>query len=175
MIYIKKIGALLLFVIITLLCGCVSDPTTYYFDANNITTQATKIQLVLCENKNPININVEEDTILFFDIDNIRIIETLETKKIDEFAYELSTITFHKERKSVNSPIGYTIMIYMQNQELIVLSCTVISGVAYGMAAVFLNDGSFVRHIARFADEPKFKRLLHNYFDFDESQILESA
>lgn len=161
----KKICVILLFVIVSL-CGCVSDPATYYFDASNIINQAIKIQLVVCENNNPININVEEDTILFFDIDNIRIIETLETKKIDEFAYELSTITFHKEMKSVNSPVGYTIIIYMQNQELIVLSCTVISGIAYGMAAVFLNDGSFVRHIAQFADEPKSKRLLNNYFDF---------
>lgn len=32
------------------------------------------------------------------------------------------------------------------------------------MAAVFLNDGTFVKHIARFADEPRFKRLLNKYF-----------
>ncbi len=159
----KKNYIILLFVILSL-CGC--DPATYHFDASNIIDQATKIQLVLCENDNPINIKVEEDTILFFDIDNIRIIDTLETEKIEEFAYELSTITFHKEMKSVNSPVGYTLIIYMQNQELIVLSCTVINGIGYGMAAVFLNDGSFVRHIARFADRPKFERLLHNYFDF---------
>ena len=161
----KKICVILLCVIVSLF-GCVSDPPTYYFDANNIINQATKIQLVVCENDNPTNINVEEDTVLFFDIDNINIIETLETEKINEFAYELSTITFHGEMRSVNSPVGYTIIIYMQNQELIVLSCTIISGVAYGMAAVFSNDGSFVRHIAQFEDEPKFKRLLNNYFDF---------
>ena len=161
----KRMYVFFLFIIV-LLSGCVSDRATYYFDASNIINQATKIQLVVCENDNPININVEEDTILFFDIDNIRIIGTLETEKIDEFAYELSSITFHKEMKSVNSPVGYTIIIYMQNQELIVLSCTVIGDIAYGMAAIFLNDGTFVRHIAQFADEPKFKRLLSNYFDF---------
>lgn len=161
----KRMYVIFLFIIV-LLSGCVSDPATYYFDASNIINQATKIQLVVCENDNPININVKEDTILFFDVDNIRIIETLETEKIDEFAYELSSITFHKEMKSVNSPVGYTIIIYMQNQELIVLSCTVIGDIAYGMAAIFLNDGTFIRHIAQFADEPKFKRLLSNYFDF---------
>ncbi len=163
-IYVKRMYVISLFIIV-LLSGCVSDPATYYFDASNIINQATQIQLVVCENDNPTNINVEEDTILFFDIDNIRIIETLETEKIDEFAYELSSITFHIEMKSVNSPVGYTIIIYMENQELIVLSCTVIGGIAYGMAAIFLNDGTFVRHIAQFADEPKFKRLLSNYFD----------
>ena len=164
-IYVKRMYVISLFIIV-LLSGCVSDPATYYFDANNIINQATQIQLVVCENDNPININVEEDTILFFDIDNIRIIETLETEKIDEFAYELSSITFHIEMKSVNSPVGYTIIIYMENRELIVLSCTVIGGIGYGMAAIFLNDGTFVRHIAQFADRPKFKRLLNNYFDF---------
>lgn len=101
---------------------------------------------------------------MFFDIDNIRIVETLETEKIDEFANELSSIVFHKEMESVNSPVGYTVIIYMQNQELIVLSCTIINKIGYGMAAVFLNDGTFVKHIARFADEPRFKRLLNKYF-----------
>jgi len=159
----KKICVLLLFVIVSI-CGC--DPVTYYFDASDIINQVTKIQLVECENNNPINIYVKEDTILIFDIDNIRIIETLDPKKIEEFTSELSTITFHQEKESVNSPVGYALVMYMQNQELIVLSCTVIDGIAYGMAAVFLNDGSFVRHIAKFADEPKFKRLLSKYFDF---------
>lgn len=161
----KKFYVIFLIVIVSL-CGCVTDPATYYFDAGDIINQATKIQLVICENNNPVNVNVKEDTVLLFDIGNVRIIETLEQEKIDEFAYELSTITFHKEMKSVNSPTGYTILIYMQNQELIVLSCTVINDIAYGMAAVFSNDGSFVRHIAQFADEPKFKRLINNYFEF---------
>lgn len=161
----KRMCVIFLFIIVWM-SGCVSDPATYYFDASNIINQATKIQLVVCENDNPININVEEDTILFFDIDNIRIIETLETEKIDEFAYELSSITFHHTMESVNSPVGYTIIIYMQNQELIVLSCTVIDDIAYGMAAIFMNDGTFVRHVAQFADRPKFERLLEKYFDF---------
>lgn len=62
----------------------------------------------------------------------------METEKIDEFANELSSIVFHKEMESVNSPVGYTVIIYMQNQELIVLSCTIINKIGYGMAAVFL-------------------------------------
>lgn len=57
--------------------------------------------------------------------------------------------------ESVNSPVGYTVLIYMQNQEIIVLSCTIINGIGYGMVAVFSNDGNFIRHIAQFADETK--------------------
>lgn len=48
------------------LCGCATDPDTYYFDASYIINQATKIQLVVCENNNPINIKIKEDTVLFF-------------------------------------------------------------------------------------------------------------
>ena len=160
----KKIHVILLSMIVLLLCGCAIDPATYYFDADDIKNQATKIQLVICENNNPVIVDVKEDTVLLFDIDNVRIIETLEQEKIDDFAYELSTITFHKEMESVNSPVGYTVLIYMQNQEIIVLSCTIINGIGYGMVAVFSNDGNFIRHIAQFADEPKFKRLLTNCF-----------
>lgn len=160
----KKFYAILLVVIVSL-CGCVTDPDTYYFDADDIIDQATKIELVICENTNPVIVSIEEDVVLLFNIDNAKIIGTLEQEKIDEFANELSTITFHKEMKSVNSPIGHTILIYMQNQEIIVLSCTIINGTAYGMAAVFSNNGDYIRHIAQFADEQKFKRLLIDYFE----------
>ena len=120
----KKIHVILLSMIVLLLCGCAIDPATYYFDADDIKNQATKIQLVICENNNPVIVDVKE----------------------------------------VNSPVGYTVLIYMQNQEIIVLSCTIINGIGYGMVSVFSNDGNFIRHIAQFADEPKYKRLLTNYF-----------
>ena len=163
----KILSLVLVFSVLATLClyGCVTDPATYYFDADDIINNATKIQLVFFENKEPTNINIEKDIISSLDMNNIEIIETLETKNIDDFANELSTITFHVGTKSVNSPVGYAVIIHMKNQEMIVLSCTVISGIAYGMVAVFLNDGTFVRHIAQFADEPKFNMLLHNFFD----------
>ena len=40
----KKIHVILLSMIVLLLCGCAIDPATYYFDADDIKNQATKIQ-----------------------------------------------------------------------------------------------------------------------------------
>lgn len=158
----KKLYAVLL-IIIVLLSGC--DPGCYYFDADEIADQAVKIQLVICENPSPQKIIVKEDTVLYFDVEDAEIVETLENEKIEEFAKDLSTVTFHIENESVNAPIGYAVLIHMQNQEIIVLSCTTINGVGYGMAAAFSIDGNFLRHIACFADAPKFRRILAKYFE----------
>lgn len=160
----RKIWFVLL-IMIFLLNGCVTDPATYYFNADEIVEKATRIELVMCENNNPIIVTVQDNTILHFDIDNVTFIKELEQEKIDDFACDISTLTFHVERKSVNSPLGYTVLIYMENQEVIVLSCTVVDGCAYGMAAIFTIEGDFIRHIAQFADEPKFHNILEKYFE----------
>ena len=88
---------------------------------------------------------------MLFDIDNVRIIETLEQEKIDDFAYELSTITFHKEMESVNSPVGYTVLIYMQNQEIIkkvgrrnILTSGLLSTYPFISSAIFDEEGIFI-------------------------------
>lgn len=158
----KRVCAIILFLVL-LFCGC--DPASYHFDANDIINQAVKIQLVECENDNPVNVNVGKNTVLQIDLNHSRVVGTLEQEKIDEFVNDLSTITFHLEKESVNAPIGYTLLIYLKNQEILVLSCTVIDGTAFGMAAAFSSDGKFVRHIASFADGPRFRRLLADYFD----------
>ena len=145
-----------------LLTSC--DPGTYNFDASEITENALKIELVLCKNDNPVNLEVDENTVLFFDIDNVAVIDTLEQEAIEPFANELSTITFHLLSYSVNAPVGYTLLIYMNNQEIIVISDSTINDIFYGMVAVFSNEGDYLRHIAAFADVRGFKRLLKNYF-----------
>lgn len=157
----KKIFTLML-TMLFLLTSC--DPGTYNFDASEITENALKIELVLCKNDNPVNLEVDENTVLFFDIDNIAVIDTLEQETIEPFANELSTITFHLLPYSVNAPVGYTLLIYMNNQEIIVISDSTINDVFYGMVAAFSNEGDYLRHIAAFADERGFKRLLKKYF-----------
>ena len=167
----KKVCAVLL-IMIVVLCGCATDPQTYYFNSTEIAEKVVKIELAMCDNPSPVIVHVEEDTVLHFDINNVIIIEELEQEKINDFVGELSTITFHKEKKSVNSPTGYTLLMYMQNEDIIVLSCTIISGTAYQMAAIFSNRGDFITHIAQFADEPSFKRLLTKYFNcFSEPSL----
>lgn len=163
----KRTSCIFLIVMILIFCltGCVTDPPTYYFEANYIIENATKIELVECKNDKPKEVIVDDSTILNFDINDVVVIKELEKSKFEDFAMDLSSITFHIENKSVNSPLGYAVIIYLKNKEIIVLSCTIVNYIGYSMVATFTVDGEFISHIATFADEPKFKKLLERYFE----------
>lgn len=160
----KKICFILLIIIMTSLVGCATDPPTYYFNPDEILEKVIKIELVYSVNENPREVIIDGNTTLSFNMGNTTFIKELDKDKIEDFVNELSTVTFHIENKSVNSPLGDTIIIYMENQEIIVLSCTVVNGIAYGMVSVFNLEGSFINHIAKFADEPKFRKVVEKYF-----------
>lgn len=148
-----------------MLVGCVTDPATYYFDADELKGDVIKIELLSLVNEKPKQVTVHDDTILSFNRNDAILVKELDTDEIKSFIEDLSTITFHIGNKSVNSPLGYTIVIYMKNQEIIVLSCTIVDGVGYSMVSQFTDRESFIKHIAQFADEPKFRRLIEKYFD----------
>lgn len=162
----KKIYLILFATIMMVtLVGCVTDPPTYYFNAAELIENVIKIELVDFANEKPDIVIVDDDTMLSINMMDATLIKELDNDKTTGFIEDLSTITFHVENKSVNSPIGYTVIMYMKNQEIVVLSCTVLDGLGYSMAAVFTVEGKFVEHIANFADEPKFRKVLEKYFD----------
>lgn len=147
------------------LAGCVTDPPTYYFNAAELIGNVIKIELVDFVNEKPEIVIVDDSTIPSINMADATLIKELNNEKVNSFIEDLSTITFHVENKSVNSPLGYTVIMYMKNQEIVVLSCTVVDGLGYSMVAVFTVEGEFVEHIANFADEPKFRKVLEKYFD----------
>lgn len=161
----RKTFVILIVVFVSMLVGCVTDPETYYFDADELKGDVTKIELLSLINEKPELVTVHDDTTLSFNRKNVILVKELDNDEIKNFIEDLSTITFHIGNKSVNSPLGYTIVIYMQNQEIIVLSCTIVDGVGYSMVSQFTTGGNFIKHIAQFADEPKFRRLIEKYFD----------
>lgn len=145
------------------LLGCM-DPRVYCFNADEIMEKVSRIELVECTNDNPKKIIVNENTIPSFDFSKVSIIQDLKEEKFEDFLNELSLIRFHVENESVNSPVGYAVLIYMQSNEIIVLSCTVISNIGYGMAASFTYEGNFIKHIASFAEGQRFRELIAKYF-----------
>lgn len=162
----KKIYLIFFTTIMTMiLVGCVTDPPTYYFNAEELIETVIKIEIVDFVNLKPEIVIVDDNTKPSINMANASFIKKLHNEKLNKFIEELSTITFHIKNKSVNSPLGYTVIMYMKNQEMIVLSCTVVDGLGYSMNAVFTTEGEFVKHIANFADEPKFRKLLEKYFD----------
>lgn len=139
---------LYLMLLSSLLCGC--EPIPYHFEINDMKENVTRIELVTCENLNPINMCVNDDTVLYFNFNNRNVIKELEQNKIENFINDLSKISLFKENKSVNSPVGYATLLYMQNNEVIVLSCTNLDDVKYSMVAAFSYTGTYIRHIAEF-------------------------
>ena len=152
-------------IVICLLTGCAVDPPTYHFDASDLKEKATKIVLVECENDNPEWIEIDEDTFPSFDVASVKLVKELPEDKMENFIDGLSTITFHIENESVNSPIGYAVLIYTSEQNVIVLSSTTLSNRAYSIAATFTIEGNFVNLIARFADRSSFTRLVEECFE----------
>ena len=162
----KKATILIIFCLfILLLTGCVIDPPTYYFDSDELLREVIKIELVECTNENPQIITVNDGSVPKFDVNSIKLIDELPNDKMDDFIADLSTITFHRENESVDSPTGYAVLIYNDKDEIIVISCTVLNNYGYSMVAKFSIDGKFIEHIARFADEPKYRNMLETYFN----------
>lgn len=157
--------AILITATMAMLVGCAIDPATYYFNADELKAEVSKIELLSVVNENPKEVTVDTETTLSFNRNNATFIKELDNIEIKKFIEDLSTITFHIENISVNSPVGYTVVIYIDNEEMIVLSCTIVGGVAYGMVSQFTTEEKFIKHIAKFADEPKFRKLIGNYFD----------
>lgn len=147
------------------LVGCAVDPGSYYFNADDLMEKVIKIELVECINENPKLIIVKENSLPSFDFNKVKLVKELEEEKIQDFLNELSTVIFHIENESVNSPVGYAVLIYLQNNEIIVLSCTIINKIGYSMVASFTYEGNFIKHIVVFANEPKFKKILLKYFE----------
>ena len=162
----KKATILTIFCLFILLSsGCVTDPPTYYFDFDELSREVIKIELVECINENPQIITVNDDSVPKFDVNSIKLIDELPNDKMDDFIADLSTITFHRENESVDSPTGYAVLIYNDKDEIIVISCTIVNSFGYSMVAKFSIDGKFIEHIARFADEPKYRNMLKTYFN----------
>lgn len=138
----------------------------FFFDADKIMDKVIKIELVECINENPKMIIVDENTSPSLDFSKISLVEELPQEKIKDFVEALSQVVFHDLKESANAPVGYAVLIYMQNNEILVLSCTIIDR-AYGLASTFTYEGKFIKHIARFADEPQYRRVLKKYFNIN--------
>lgn len=158
----------LFFIIIIILSftlyGCVSDPNTYYFDSSILITDTLEIELVFYQNDSPKMITVSDNKFPSFIYENSTSLEMLDTSLLDSFILELSTITFHDQNESANSPVGNTLVLHQSNGDMLIISCSLIEGIAYSFVSRFDSNNNYIEHIASFADRPKFKRLLMKYF-----------
>lgn len=162
---------LVLVLILILFCFVGCDPGTFYFNAEEILSRVIKIELVECINDNPQSIAVSKDTTPAFDFNEVTVLKELRTDRIERFVRELSVVTFHLGDQSVNMPLGYAVLIYLQGNEMVVLSYTYLFNKSYGMVEVFTHEGKFVRHLAIYADVNGYTYLLAKYFNVINVEI----
>ena len=147
------------------------DPVSYSFDIEELQCTVSKIELVKFENDKPTIVMVDENTKLNIDLSSMLIIEVLNDEQVESFVNEINKITLHKTKKSVNSPFGYAVLVFIGNDEIIVLSRSYRDGKGYGMCAKFKTDGEYIEHIADLADGNSFNELLKKYFGVSNRDV----
>ena len=168
LVYMKKIiaSSLSLFVLISV-TGCVWDPESYYFDYNKLSNEIVSVDLVEYDNTLP-QILYGNGEILKFNFDKMNLLETLETKQIDSFIADLSKIHLFlpaDDLSYANSPIGYCIKLNCENGDFIILSSTLIDGIAYGHIVRYDSSGTAIGLIATCSNRGALIDLANKYFN----------
>lgn len=159
----KKI-LLVVTIIFSIICLTACDPASYHFNYDELLGDTERIELIQYENQNPSIIKVDNNATLIFELERMQVKKVLSSVENSKFLEDLSTITFHLVNSSADSPTGKCVRIVLKNGNFIIISCSLVNETSYSFVAEFSEQGKFVRHIAHFADRPKYEKLLNNYF-----------
>ena len=106
----KRIIVLSVFVLSLLtLTGC--DPSSYYYNYEDLNSNVVSIELINYENKEAIELFEKRDKIKNFDFSKLNVIEVLDNDKNSEFLLEFSKIEFMLVWRHLDSPKGESIKI----------------------------------------------------------------
>lgn len=165
----KKTVLMVLFVFFCFLVnGCVGDPSSFYFSQESYSKfdKIVSIELGMYNNDDYERINVKEDTILVFDRTKYEVLEELAVDRNGEFLSDFSEVFFLEMKENAKEPIGYCLLINLQDGNYIVVSFTRVNNVGYGMFAEFDSNDNFVKHIARFdGGQTLYVQILDEYFE----------
>lgn len=161
----KKILSFVMLIVFTVLAvGC--DPAAYHFDVEVYGEQVEKIELRYSElNGTPEIIEIADGAIPEFHLDETYLVETLDVNRNMDFCNELAIVRFHKIYECVNKPFGYILVLYLSNDNYIVLSCTRYGKRAYGIFAEFSADEEFIQLFGCFCAKREYDILLAKYFN----------
>ena len=161
-----SLGIVLLFTVISM-SGCFL--TDYYFlDYDEMTREVVSVQLVYCTNDNPEVIDDPTSEQVHFDYEKALVVKTLDESLLDEFLQDLSKVEFFLPAyESVNSPVGFAIVLKKKDNSMTVISSTYTDEKIYQMAAEIAPDGSMSKNLASFSTktESMYRKLLNKYFN----------
>ena len=173
----KKICLLLSLILILLpsLTACTSPK--YSFDSEWTKNNVTKVQLVYFhQDEAPERIynmfwfisdpDLVLDDICFEDSD---LIKELEQDQTPAFADKLSQILFWDENNSSLYPIGYAILMHLNDGNIIVISQTSDQENGhydyYDVCAKYTSDGKFIEHLAH--SNQSYDELVYEFFGIE--------
>lgn len=106
----KKVIVLFIFVLNLLtLTGC--DPSSYYYNYEDLNANVVSIELINYENDDAIELFEKREKVKPFDFSRLDVIEVLANEKNSEFLLEFSKIEFMLVWRHLDSPKGESIKI----------------------------------------------------------------
>lgn len=99
----------LLIVNLLTLTGC--DPSSYYYDYEDLNSNVVSIELINYENNEAKELFEKRDKVKPFDFSKLNVVKTLDSKKKSKFLLEFSKIQFLLVWRHLDSPKGASIKI----------------------------------------------------------------
>ena len=147
---------LLLVIFIPLLSGC--DPEHYYYNYEELIEKVINVELINYDNNDAKSLFGEQDKVIPFSFDKMKIVEALKVEEINIFLKDLSTIRFMMYRRHSNSPNGISLRIIYENGDFDIVSYIVIY---FGK---FNSDGSVKEFIGGLSGKRDLIALINKYF-----------
>lgn len=170
---------LIILVVLASLLGLVGcDPGTYYFDSDELLSNTVKIELVHYENENPkIIYHRRIYNPPFFDFSKVTLIATLDDSQIDDVVNDIADSGYLTFPRTMNEPIGTTIILYQSNGNMIVIYYDDYENKSgeiesYGGCTIFDKNGKFVEQVGPTWDYAV--TLATTYFDAEYSESIAS-
>lgn len=160
------IGVALFSVAVTILTACVWDPSSYYYDSENLRAPVTAIELITYDNPNQKSFDSwipdHSDDLQPINMSAIQVTETLDPSKINGFMLDLSKEQIMYKYYAFDSPKGTGIRIKYSDGYFDIISCNDNSFSDY--IGTFTPSGEVDNFIGCFASYSSFENLLQKYF-----------
>ena len=156
----NKIIVLLIFVFNLLtLTGC--DPSSYYYNYEDLNSNVISIELINYDNNEAIELFENRKKVKSFDFSKLNVIEVLDNDKNSEFLLEFSKIEFMLVWRHLDSPKGESIKINYKDGSFDVICYYVQFSCQYdksGNVKNFIGSGGG-NHLKELVEEVYYKKL----------------
>ncbi len=159
------------FVVTSLLFGFLlvaCDPSTYYFDYEDLKNNIINVDLINYENSNQKRFSSwvldHSSDLVSFNLGNVTILETLNNDDIPNFLEQLSSYDILGKYYSFDSPKGICIRLTYSNGDFLIITCDYKSESFSGYIGSFTSNGEVKEFIGCFSNYDYFESLVSNFF-----------